>query len=206
MPCNLEAEDLLRSRGFKAIAGVDEAGRGPLAGPVFAAAVILPVGFELSGLDDSKKLAPKMRERLAERICSYEGVIYCVASASVVEIDEMNILRATYLAMRRALDGLVVAPDFALVDGLPVEGLEVPHEAIVGGDSRSLSIAAASVLAKVARDREMRKLAEMYPEYAFEKHKGYGTALHLTLLRKYGPSPIHRKSFKPVAEVTCAGQ
>lgn len=204
MACSLDLEKSLRNQGFKAIAGIDEAGRGPLAGPVFAAAVILPDNFYLPGLNDSKKLTVAARERLATQIRSSPDVFYCVAYASVEEIDKLNILRATHLAMQRALRGLPITPDHAIIDGLPVDGLGVPHTAVVGGDGKSLSIAAASILAKVARDAEMLSLAKQYPQYAFEKHKGYGTRLHLEKLRQHGPSPVHRKTFAPVAQAARA--
>ncbi len=176
------------------ICGVDEAGRGPLAGPVYAAAVILPKGFELPGLDDSKKLTEKKREALFDLIC--EGAIaYSIATASEKEIDELNILNATYLAMNRAIEGLEVKADFALIDGNRSKGIEIANQTVVGGDGIYSCIAAASILAKVSRDRYMLEMAERYPEYAFEKHKGYGTKLHYERLREHGPSKIHRLSF-----------
>lgn len=176
------------------ICGVDEAGRGPLAGPVYAAAVILPKGFELPGLDDSKKLTEKKRESLFDLI--RDGAIaYSIASASEREIDEMNILNATYLAMNRAVEGLAVKADFALIDGNRSTGILLPNETVVGGDGIYSCIAAASILAKVSRDRFMLEMAKKYPEYAFEKHKGYGTKLHYERLREHGPSEVHRLSF-----------
>lgn len=176
------------------ICGVDEAGRGPLAGPVYAAAVILPKGFELPGLDDSKKLTEKKREALFDLI--REGAIaYSIATATEKEIDELNILNATYLAMNRAIEGLSVKADFALIDGNRSKGILLPNETVVGGDGIYSCIAAASILAKVSRDRFMMELAEKYPEYAFEKHKGYGTKLHYERLREHGPSEVHRLSF-----------
>ena len=176
------------------ICGIDEAGRGPLAGDVYAAAVILPEGIEIDGLDDSKKLSEKKREELFEIICE-RAEAYNIASASVEEIDRVNILQATFLAMRRALDGLSIRPDFALVDGNRDPLLSVPSVQIVKGDSLSKSISAASILAKVSRDRYMKELAVKYPQYGFEKHKGYGTKLHYERLREYGISDVHRKTF-----------
>lgn len=179
---------------YSAICGVDEAGRGPLAGPVYAAAVILPRGFELPGLDDSKKLTEKKREKLFDLIRE-NAVAYSVATASEKEIDEINILNATYLAMNRAIEGLAVKADFALIDGNRSTGITLPNQTVVGGDGIYSCIAAASILAKVSRDRFMLEMAEKYPEYAFEKHKGYGTKLHYERLREHGPSEIHRLSF-----------
>lgn len=184
------------ARGFSRIAGVDEAGRGPLAGPVVAAAVILHEGICPDGVADSKALSPTLRERLHEELvgsCSWS-----VGIAGVDEIDSLNILRATHLAMRRALDGLGPSADFALVDGLPVPGLPVRHLAIVKGDARCLSIAAASIIAKVTRDRMMLALHEEFPQYGFDRHKGYGTPQHLRALAEHGPCPCHRRSFAPV--------
>lgn len=176
------------------ICGVDEAGRGPLAGPVYAAAVILPRGFELPGLDDSKKLTEKKREKLFDLICE-NAVAYSIATASEKEIDEINILNATYLAMNRAIEGLAVKAEFALIDGNRSTGIQLPNQTVVGGDGIYSCIAAASILAKVSRDRFMLEVAAKYPEYAFEKHKGYGTKLHYERLREHGPSEIHRLSF-----------
>lgn len=182
------------AQGYATVCGIDEAGRGPLAAPVYAAAVILPEHFELPGLDDSKKLSPKKREKLYDAICE-QASAWCVASASETEIDEINILQATFLAMRRACEGLAVPAAYALVDGNRMPPLSIPGETIVKGDSLSASIAAASILAKVSRDRYMEKMDALYPQYQFAKHKGYGTKLHVELLKKYGPCPIHRKSF-----------
>ncbi len=176
------------------ICGIDEAGRGPLAGDVYAAAVILPDDIIIEGINDSKKLTEKKREALFDVICE-KAVSYCIATASVEEIDSINILNAAMLAMRRAYEGLSVKPDTALIDGNKTPGLGIPEKAIVKGDATSASIAAASILAKVARDRYMKELAEKYPKYMFQKHKGYGTKLHYEMLDKYGPSPIHRMSF-----------
>lgn len=190
-----EYEKKALEQGFKSICGIDEAGRGPLAGPVFAAAVILPVGLEIEGLNDSKKLSEKKREALFDVIIS-KASAYSVAYADHAEIDEINILNATFLAMTRAVNGLKIPADFALVDGNRVpKGLSVPCETIVKGDGISASIAAASILAKVSRDRVMKKADEIYPEYMFAKHKGYPTALHRELVNKYGPCPIHRLTF-----------
>lgn len=174
--------------------GVDEAGRGPLAGDVYAAAVILPPGCELPGLNDSKKLSEKKREILFDLICE-KAVAWSVGTASVEEIDHLNILQATFLAMKRAVEGLSVLPRLALVDGSQNPPLPVHSRAIVKGDGKSASIAAASILAKVSRDRYMKRLAEQYPQYRFEQHKGYPTPLHYRLLDEFGPSPVHRKSF-----------
>ena len=182
------------ARGFSPVCGIDEAGRGPLAAPVYAAAVILPERFSLPGLDDSKKLSAKKREQLYDEICS-QAAAWCVASASEDEIDELNILQATFLAMRRACEGLAVPAAYALVDGNRMPPLAIPGETIVKGDARSASIAAASILAKVSRDRYMEEMDALYPQYQFARHKGYGTKLHVELLRQYGPCPIHRRSF-----------
>lgn len=181
-------------RGYKYVCGVDEAGRGPLAGPVFAAAVILPRDYVIDGVNDSKKLTEKKREQLYSKI-KEQSLAYCVASASVDEIDEINILNATFLAMTRAVSGLQVKADFALVDGNRLPSLEIDEKAVVKGDALSESIAAASILAKVERDHFMLNLANEYPNYAFEKHKGYGTKLHIEMIKKYGASNVHRKTF-----------
>lgn len=184
-----------RAAGYRSICGVDEAGRGPLAGPVCAAAVILADGAELPGLNDSKKLSEKKREALFPQITEL-AVAYCVAYATVEEIEQYNILNATFLAMCRAVEGLQIPADFALIDGNRAPtGLSVPCRTVVKGDGLSMSIAASSVLAKVSRDRVMLELDREYPQYEFAKHKGYGTAAHMDLIRKYGPSPCHRPSF-----------
>lgn len=180
--------------GLSPVCGVDEAGRGPLAGPVFAAAVILPPGLLLPGVNDSKKLSPKKREALFDLICQ-NAVSYGIASASEAEIDSVNILNATFLAMQRAVAQLDPQPALALVDGNRLPSLPMPAKAIVKGDALSLSIAAASILAKVSRDRLMEELGRQYPQYQFDKHKGYGTKLHIELIRQYGPCPLHRRSF-----------
>ncbi len=187
-------EQELTDAGFSAICGVDEAGRGPLCGPVFAAACILPQGLVLEGLNDSKKLTPKKREKLFDEIRE-NAIAYCIASASVEEIDELNILEADLLAMRRAIEGLSVKADFALIDGNIARDFQIPAHAVIKGDAISPSIAAASILAKVARDRDCIELDRLYPEYGIAKHKGYGTKEHMNALRTYGPSPIHRKQF-----------
>ena len=187
-------EQELKAHGFTCICGVDEAGRGPLCGPVFAAACILPDGLYIEGLNDSKKLTEKKREKLFD-IIKKEAVAYSIASADVEEINEMNILEADLLAMRRAIDGLGVKADFAIIDGNIARDFQIPARAVVKGDSKSMSIAAASVLAKVARDRLCLELDREYPQYGIAKHKGYGTKEHKEALRKYGPSPIHRKKF-----------
>lgn len=186
---------LLREESeYGQVCGIDEAGRGPLAGPVCAAAVILPKDFDISGLNDSKKLSEKKREALYTHICR-DALAWHVAFASPREIDEINILQATFLAMNRAFEGLAVKPDFAFVDGNRDPHLPVDCRTVVGGDGIYACIAAASILAKVTRDRCMYGYAETYPQYAFERHKGYGTKLHYECLREHGPSPIHRLSF-----------
>lgn len=182
------------ANGYKYVCGIDESGRGPLAGPVFAAAVILPRDCVIDGVDDSKKLTEKKREQLYAKI-KERSLAYCVASATVDEIDKINILNATFLAMTRAVNGLKVKTDFALVDGNRLPNLEIDAKTIVKGDSLSESIAAASILAKVERDHFMLNLANEYPNYFFEKHKGYGTSLHIEMIKKYGASSVHRKTF-----------
>lgn len=183
-----------RNNGYNVVCGVDEAGRGPLAGPVFAAAVILPQGLAIEGIDDSKKLSEKKREALYDEIKSL-ALAFNVAFATEKEIDELNILNATFLAMKRAVDGLSLWPDLVLVDGNRAPDLGLPTKTIVKGDSLSASIAAASILAKVERDRLMKKLSEKYPNYGLEKHKGYGTKMHVEAIKRHGPAEIHRKSF-----------
>ncbi len=196
-------EKIHRASGCGVIAGVDEAGRGPLAGPVVAGAVVLPEDFKRQGLDDSKKLTAGRREELYAELVGDQRVRWAVGVAEVEEIDRLNILRATHLAMRRAVAALGgPEPDMVLIDGLPVRDFPWPQEAVVKGDGLSLSIAAASVIAKVERDRMMLALDEAFPHYQFAKHKGYGTALHLAALEKYGPSPHHRRSFQPVAQLS----
>lgn len=195
-------------QGHTRLAGVDEAGRGPLAGPVMAAAVVFDRDFLeaeqyglLRNVNDSKRLSAAQRDDLFAFLTNSSPVIFSVGVAGVAEIDDRNILRATHLAMNRALAGLTMAPDYALVDGLPVPGLPCPSTAIVAGDARSLSIAAASIIAKVTRDRAMVELDRIYPQYGFARHKGYGTKAHLQALLEYGPCPEHRRSFRPVQEV-----
>lgn len=179
---------------FPVICGVDEAGRGPLAGDVYAAAVILSDGVLIDYLNDSKKVSEKRREKLYDEIIQ-KADAYCIATASVAEIDSLNILQATMLAMKRAVDGLGVKPDLALIDGNKTPDLDCESRFVIKGDATSASISAASVLAKVARDRYMKGLAVKYPEYCFEKHKGYGTKLHYQMLEKYGISDVHRRTF-----------
>jgi ribonuclease HII len=199
--CSLEFEDGLRASGFLRVAGVDEAGRGPLAGPVVAAAVLLPEGFAHPRLNDSKKLSEKVRLALFTELLDAPEVKSAIVEVGPEEIDRLNILRATHEAMRRAVAQLHPAPDHVLIDGLPVRPFPKPQTALVGGDGLSLSIAAASVLAKVTRDRLMLALDAAYPQYAFAQHKGYGTALHLARLQKHGPCPAHRRSFAPVSQL-----
>ncbi len=189
-----EYEKLAAAHGYTKACGVDEAGRGPLAGPVFAAAVILPVDCEIEGLNDSKKISEKKRDLLFD-VVKEKAIAYSIASASVEEIEELNILQATFLAMRRAVDGLEIKPDVALVDGNQKPLLSVPVKTIVKGDSTSASIAAASILAKVSRDRYMLEVDEKVPQYCFKQHKGYGTKLHYECIEKYGISEYHRPSF-----------
>ena len=187
-------ENEIYAEGFTLICGVDEAGRGPLAGPVCAAAVILPRDLEIDGLNDSKKLTEKKREALYDPIRE-QAIAYGIAFATVEEIEELNILNATFLAMNRAIEKLNPAPELALIDGNRSTGIRFPSRCVVKGDAKCADIAAASVLAKVTRDRYMLQMAEKYPGYHFEQHKGYGTKLHYDALREYGPSPIHRMSF-----------
>ena len=191
---DFELEEAARKRGFKFICGVDEAGRGPLAGPVCAAAVILPRDLQIPGLTDSKKLTDKKRRELFP-VIREQAVAYGIGLASEQEIDEINILQATFLAMRRALDQLSVRPDLALIDGNRETDFGLPVKTVVKGDSLSANIAAASILAKVTRDNIMIQLSEQYPEYGFEIHKGYGTKAHYAALTEHGASPVHRRSF-----------
>lgn len=200
MSCSLEHESLLQAQGFHSVAGIDEAGRGPLAGPVLAAAVILPAGFSHPVLRDSKQLTARQRDRLYEELTTRTDIRWALAASEPEEIDRINILRATHQAMRRAFLALSPAPAHALIDGLPVPDFPAPHTALVRGDQKSFSIAAASILAKVARDRLMQDMDGVHPGYEFSRHKGYGTALHLERLRVHGPSPIHRRSFLPVQQ------
>ena len=187
-------ENELRAKGYLAICGVDEAGRGPLCGPVVAAAVILPPDAVIEGLNDSKKLTPKKRDLLFDQI-QEKALAFCIAEASVEEIDRLNILEADLLAMRRAIAGLQIPADYALIDGNIARDFPIPARAVVHGDAISPSIAAASILAKVHRDRLCEELDRAYPQYGIAKHKGYGTKAHMDALRKYGASPIHRKLF-----------
>ena len=189
-----ELENEIAAEGYETLCGVDEAGRGPLAGPVYAAAVILPRGLVIEGLNDSKKLSGKKRESLYDEIVE-KAVAYGIAFASVEEIEEKNILEATFLAMNRAIEKLAVRPALALIDGNRDKGITVPARCVIGGDGKCADIAAASILAKVTRDRYMLQLAGQYPQYGFDTHKGYGTAAHYAAIRAYGPSPIHRMSF-----------
>lgn len=189
-----EYEEKHYAEGFTAICGCDEAGRGPLCGPVVAAAVILPCDLEIEGLNDSKKLSEKKREALFE-IIKEKAIAYAIAEAGPAEIDEINILNASMLAMRRAVEALSVKADFALIDGNCSRGFDIPTETVVKGDAKSYSIAAASILAKVTRDRGCIELDKMYPEYGIAKHKGYPTRDHMDAVRKYGPAPIYRMSF-----------
>lgn len=193
-----ELERSLAEQGTGVVCGCDEAGAGPLAGPVYAAAVILPMGTELPGLNDSKQVSPKKRDVLFDLIRE-RAAAWAVAWVDAEEIDRTDILSARIKAMQLAIDGLNIRPDFALIDGNRDRGksaaITTPHRTVVKGDSRSASIAAASILAKVSRDRYMERAAEEYPQYEFARHKGYGTKLHYELLRRYGPSPIHRRSF-----------
>ena len=192
---DLSFENEARKKGFAAICGVDEAGRGPLMGPVCAAAVILPEDVELEGVNDSNKLSEKKREALFE-VIKKKAVAWSVAFASVEEIEEVNILNATYLAMNRAIEGLSVPADYALIDGNRVpKDIKIECETVVKGDSKSLSIAAASILAKVSRDRLVLEYDKEFPEYKFADHKGYGTAAHIEAIKKYGPCKYHRPSF-----------
>ncbi len=179
---------------YPVLCGVDEAGRGPLAGDVYAAAVVLNDDVLIDYLNDSKKISEKRREMLFDEIIE-KADAYCIATASVAEIDKINILQATMLAMKRAVEGLGLKPDMALVDGNRMPDLDCPAENVIKGDAKSASISAASVLAKVARDRYMREIAEKYPQYCFEQHKGYGTKLHCDMLKQYGASDVHRKTF-----------
>ncbi|PWU09903.1 MAG: ribonuclease HII [Verrucomicrobia bacterium] len=198
MPCTLELEKKAGENLY--VAGVDEVGRGPLAGPVLACAVVLPCGFRLKGLNDSKQLTALQRERFYEVLTTSEKIHWAVAWRDNRDIDRLNILRATHEVMREAVTLLPIPADHALVDGRPVPQFPIPHTAVVGGDKVSLSIAAASVIAKVTRDRFMQAADVRYPEYGFRDHKGYTTPQHLRQLRKYGPCPLHRFTFAPVAQ------
>ncbi len=198
--CGFRHEKKLRAIGVARIAGIDEAGRGALAGPVVAAAVILPEKFRHKRLNDSKQLAPELREEIYVDLTSNLEIAWAIGVVDHVEIDRINILRASHRAMRAAIEALNALPDHVLIDGLPVVPFPFPQTAIVEGDCVSLSIAAASVIAKVTRDRMMRDFCGQFPEYYFSQHKGYGTELHLLRLHEFGPCPIHRRSFEPVAQ------
>ena len=189
-----ERENELKKQGYNLIAGVDEAGRGPLAGPVYAAAVILKDNEIIEGLNDSKKLSEKRREEIYDIICE-KAVAYSVFSVDEKRIDEINILNATFEAMNGAVDNLDIKPDYVLIDGNRIKDMEIPHETIVKGDAKSASIAAASILAKVSRDKMIDKMDCEYPEYGFIRHKGYGTKEHTEAILKYGPCKIHRRTF-----------
>ncbi|MEY2562071.1 MAG: ribonuclease [Verrucomicrobiota bacterium] len=198
--CGFRYERKLRALGVSTIAGVDEAGRGALAGPVVAAAVILPEKFKHRRLNDSKQLLPERREEIYRDLIGNEAISWAVGVIDSIEIDSINILRATHKAMRAAIEALGLRPEHVLIDGLPVFPFPLPQTAIVDGDCFSLSIAAASVIAKVTRDTIMRDFCARFPEYCFSQHKGYGTELHLIKLHEHGPCPIHRRSFEPVAQ------
>jgi ribonuclease HII len=201
MSCGLRFEKLLWSKGVSLVAGIDEAGRGPLAGPVVAAVAILPAKFSLAGLNDSKQLTEEFREELFEALTATGALVcYGIGLAEPAEIDRFNILRATFLAMQRAIAALPMQPEHLLIDGLPVPVFQQPQTAIVGGDGKSKSIAAASVIAKVTRDRMMRRWHSEFPQYDFDRNKGYGTRAHLESLQIHGPCPIHRRSFAPVSQ------
>ena len=199
---DMQHEKAAWAEGYSRVCGIDEAGRGPLAGPVVAAAVILPPDFELPGLTDSKQLSARKRELLFEQLMLRSDVLKGIAQATVKEIDRLNILRATHLAMARAAKSICPYPDFCLIDGLPVPGFPLASRSIVKGDAHCLSIAAASVLAKVTRDRMMRELHEQFPQYGWDRNAGYGTAQHLRAIDEYGITPHHRLSFAPVAQAT----
>jgi Ribonuclease HII len=198
--CGFRYEKKLRALGVVRIAGVDEAGRGALAGPVVAAAVILPEKFRHKKLKDSKQLLPELRQAIYDELVGRHDMVWAIGIVDSTEIDAINILRATHKAMRLALDALSALPDHVLIDGLPVRPFPLPQTAIIDGDCISLSIAAASVIAKVTRDALMREFCAKFPEYCFSQHKGYGTDLHLSKLHEHGPCPIHRRSFEPVAQ------
>ena len=189
-----EIEDKLFENGYNFIAGVDEAGRGPLAGPVFAAAVVLGKNQYIDGVNDSKKLSEKKREELFDKICN-EAIAYSITMVDEKTIDEINIRNATFLAMNKAVESLTVSPEFVLIDGNAIKDMKTSHECIIKGDAKCNSIGAASILAKVSRDRYMLKCAEDYPEYEFEKHKGYPTKLHYEKIAEFGITPIHRRTF-----------
>ncbi len=194
-------EKRLKAEGFARIAGIDEAGRGPLAGPVVAAACILPDGVFFENLNDSKQLSPQQRETLFLDITACPGLVFGIGIVDIATIDQINILQATFLAMKKAIEAMSIQPDYILIDGNQAPFFEVPTEWVVHGDRLSVSIAAASILAKVTRDRIMEKFDQEYPEYGFKQHKGYATELHLEAIRAWGPCGIHRKSFEPVKTI-----
>ena len=198
--CGFRYEKKLRANGVARIAGIDEAGRGALAGPVVAAAAVLPEKFRHRRLNDSKQLAPELREEIYADLTNNSQIKWAVGVIDSIEIDRINILRASHRAMRMAITALVEPPDHVLIDGLPVIPFPFPQTAIIDGDCISLSVAAASVIAKVTRDRMMRDFCAQFPQYSFSQHKGYGTELHLVKLYEFGPCPIHRRSFEPVAQ------
>lgn len=199
MPCSLDFERGLEARGVRPVAGVDEVGRGPLAGPLVVSAVVLERGYSLPGLDDSKRLTARRRLALRDELLGSGSVVWALVAKPAADIDRLNILEATREAMREACLALPVVPAHVLVDGLAVPDFPFEQTAIVGGDGLSMSIAAASILAKVARDLEMEAWDREYPEYGFARHKGYPTREHCEKLREHGPCPIHRRSFAPVA-------
>jgi len=202
MGCTLDREQAYWDAGARTVAGVDEAGRGCLAGPVVAAAVVVPPGFAHSMLNDSKQLSAARREQIFAELTADARVVIGVGSADVEEIDRLNILRASHVAMERAVRALPAAPDALLIDGLPVRPFPFAHQAVIGGDGLCLAIAAASVVAKVTRDRLMLGAEQCFPGYGFARHKGYGTAIHLAALTSLGPCPLHRRSFGPVMQMT----
>ena len=199
---SLRHETAWKRKGHAHVAGIDEAGRGPLAGPVCVAAVILPEKFTHKKLTDSKQLSEEVREKIYDELVVLSGLRWSAVMIHSEEIDQINILQATHRAMRQVVEMLEPKPHVALIDGLPVPAFPIPHEAIVDGDCLSFSIAAASIIAKVTRDRFMKEASERYPVYGFHKHKGYGTREHLDALAKHGPCPLHRRSFSPVAQLT----
>jgi len=195
-----DIEERIFSQGFHAIGGIDEAGRGPLAGPVVAACCILPKSASFNKLNDSKKLSPKQRENLFLELNNTQGVLYAIGVASAKEIDEINILQATFLAMQRAVDAMEILPDYLIIDGNKAPDFSIPNETIIGGDGRVPSIAAASIIAKVTRDKMLCEMDEKWPEYGFKKHKGYGTKVHLEAIEKWGACQEHRMSFAPISK------
>ena len=197
----LQPEQNLRLEGFHLIAGVDEAGRGPLAGPVVAAAVILPISESIPAVNDSKQLSDADRRVLRDRLLELDGIFYAISVVDADVVDRINILQATHQAMRQAVSQLLKQPDIVIVDGNPVRGFSVEARNLIKGDAKSASIAAASILAKVKRDELMEEYDKLYPGYGFAEHKGYGTAMHLEALKKLGPCAIHRKTFRPVREI-----